>query len=215
MQSDRVGAGFAAAAVFVALALVPGTGSVRELLFLALALGALLVTFTPMLPGLNRLPLIGAPRVHVHLSFEPTRPGGDKDLVMARFGNSFEMRVLRVGFINAGPRQVRDVLVNVLVDAAVTIDASSHTGDIKFSHGKAMPPTEIERKKGELRPMRFWADEIRIPKGARILSYRLLVADPRLGDEFLVRVQYDSDDLPGGERVHEQTVRIADRTGQL
>src|ERR1700675_175078 len=120
MQADRATAGLSAAAIAVAFAFAPGELTMREISFLIVAALILALTFAPILPLLNRLPKMGAPRVTVALSFEPLHPDGSEELVMERVpGSIIAPRVLRVGFINGGPRRVHRTLVNVLVPAGL------------------------------------------------------------------------------------------------
>jgi hypothetical protein len=189
----------------IAIAFAPGALSVREIVFLSVAGAVLVGTFAPMLPVLNRLPAIGAPRVSVALSFEPLH-GGSEDLVVYHHGGHLVApRVLRVGFVNKGPSRVHTVLINILVPEVVVIEGSDHNGDPSMTHGREMPTTVVGG-----RPMRFWADkDVALPVGAILLNYRLSFPDvSALEDEFSVRVQYDADDLYGGERVYERTIRV-------
>lgn len=206
MRADRAVAGLTGMAVLVAVAFAPGKVSMREIVFLSLTALVFFGTFAPKFPILHALPKVGAPRVSVVLSFEAVEEGGSEDLVVSRVGGVADPRVLRVGFINRGPGRVREALVNVLVDARVEIVASDYQGETTVPRGKAMPRTVVDGK-----PMRFWADEVSLPKDARLLHYCLSFPDARaLGNEFSIRVQYDADDLYGGERVHEQKVRVVD-----
>jgi hypothetical protein len=207
VQSDRVAAGFAAAGVFIALALAPGALSIREIVFLLLAALVLLLTFAPVVPVLHLLPRVGAPRVRVALSFEPNQDGDEALEVRHVEGLGVESRVLRVGFINDGPKRVRGALINVLVPAEVELTACDYDCSANITHGKAMPQTIVDD-----RPMRFWADkDVDFHVGAILLHYRLSFPHVlRLGDQFPVRVTYSSDDLYGGERICEQQVQVSD-----
>jgi hypothetical protein len=208
MRADRAAAGLSGAAILVVIALSPGGVAVMEPVLLIVAGLVVLGTFAPALPLLHRLRVVGAPQVSVVVSFEPLSEGGSEDLRVSHVGgHAAEPRVLRVGFVNDGPRRVRSALVNVLVDARVEITASDHLGDTTFTHGRAMPLTNIDG-----RPMRFWADkDVTLAVGATLLNYRLSFPDVLgLGNEFPVRVQYDADDLHGGERVDEHKVYVID-----
>lgn len=202
MQADRATAGLGGTAVLVAVAFAPGHLTTREVVFLVLAAIVLLATFAPILPGLNRLPKVGASRLSLALSFEPG------DLVVTHFGGHHaEPRILRLGFVNYGPRRVHRTLVNVLVPAGVELEACDYAGG-PSERGKAMPLTVLD---GE--PTRFWADpDTDFPVGATLMHYKLTFPkDVRaLGESFRIRVQYDSDDLYGGERVLDRTVRLVD-----
>lgn len=182
-----------------------------EPILLVIAGLVVLATFAPTLPVLHRLPRIGAPCVRVVLSFEPDQDGSEGLQVNHVEGRGAVSRVLRVGFINDGPKRVRGTLVNVLVDARVAIVASDHLGDTDYTHGRAMPQTVVDDC-----PMSFWADDdVTLPVGARLFNYVLSFPnDARtLGDGFTIRVQYDSDDLYGGERIYEQRVLVEDVAG--
>jgi hypothetical protein len=206
MRADRAIAGLSGAALSVAVGFAPGELGVREIVFLALAGVVLLGAFAPKLPILHKCRKIGAPRVSAALSFEALEEDGSEDLVVTHVGGEATPRVLRVGLVNKGPGLVREALVNVFVDAGVEIVASDYRGDPSIGHGKAMPRTRVDG-----RPMRFWADEVSIPKEARLLNYRLSFPAVRdLGSEFSIRVQYDADDLYGGERTEERKVRVVD-----
>jgi hypothetical protein len=184
-----------------------------EPILLVIAGLVVLATFAPTLPVLHRLPRIGAPRVHVHLSFEPDQDGSEDLEVVHVEGRAAGPRVLRVGFVNDGPKRVQATLVNVLVDPPVKINASDHLGDTSLTHGRAMPQAGING-----RPMNFWADkDVSLTVGATLLDYLLtLPSDVReLGDGFVVRVQYDADDLYGGERIYEQRIPVVDVSGGI
>lgn len=207
MRADRAVAGLTAMAIVVAVGFAPGAFGLRQWIALGAALLVFLIAFAPILPWLNGLPKIGAPRVTVYLTFDP--PAGSDDLSlswMSTAGIWPPPRVLRVGFKNDGPRSVKDALINVLVDAPVQLEASDHAGSVEL-RGKEMPFTEV---KG--RPMRFWAEKgVTFPVGSLLLHYRLTFPDGKaLGDKFLIRATYHSDDLYGGERVHEEWVSVID-----
>jgi hypothetical protein len=211
MRADRAAAGLSGVAVLVVIALSPGGVAVMEIVLLVTAGLVFLGTFAPALPLLHRLPGVGAPRVSVALSFEPMG-GGSEDLVVSHYGGMIPLPcVLRVGFNNQGPRRVQGTLINVLVDLGVDIEGSDYLGDTSITHGRPMPRTEVDR-----RPMCFWADkDVTLTVGGTLLNYRLRFPDVGiLGDEFVIRVQYDSDDLHGGERVHERRVPVVDMEQQ-
>jgi hypothetical protein len=207
MRSDRAAAGLSGTAILVVIALAPGGYEVMEWVLLTIAGLVAVATFAPALPVLHQLPKVGAPRVRVALSFEPDQDGSEELRVVHVEGRGVMPRVLRVGFINDGPKCVRGALVNVLVDARVEMTASDHLGDTNYTHGRAMPLTEVDGLS-----MRFWADkDLTLPVGSHLLDYRLSFPDVlALGDSFLIRVQYDSDDLYGSERIYEQRVPVQD-----
>jgi hypothetical protein len=207
MRSDRAAAGLSGAALFVALAFAPEKVTMREIVFLVLAAVWLVVAFAPVLPVLNGIPKIGAPRVRVALGF--VRPGGasgnaDSLQITHVGGLAAEPRVLRVAFINKGPKTVRDAMVNVLVDAALDLQASTRTGEPE-DRGRDMGPTDVDG-----RPMRFWAEpDVALIVGHRQFHYRLGVPHVEaLGDKVLIRVQYGADALYGGERIHDEWVPV-------
>jgi hypothetical protein len=211
MRAERATAGFSAAAIAVAFAFAPGKLTAREVLFLVAAVAILALTFAPMLPWLNRLPRVGAPRVTVVLSFEPSYPGAPEELLMERVpGSIIAPRILRVGFVNGGPSRVHRTLVNVLVPAGLDIEGCDYRGDTGESHGRAMPPTVLDGT-----PTHFWADkDVDLPVGALLMHYRLTVRDvASVGESYRLRMTYDSEDLYGGERAVEETVRIVDPPG--
>lgn len=183
----------------------------RETVFLVLAALILLVTFAPILPVLHSIPKIGAPRVSVALSWEHVGGDGNSgtgDLVLTHFGGrNLEPRVLRLGLINSGPRRVHRTLVNVLVPAEVGLESCDYAGG-PSDRGKPMPLTVLDGA-----PTRYWADEdVDLPVGALLLHYKLSFPPDAstLGTSFRIRVQYDADDLYGGERVLDKTVRLRD-----
>lgn len=208
MRADRATAGISLAAITVAFAFAPGKLTVREVLFLIAAVAILALTFAPMLPWLNRLPKVGASRVTTVLSFEPLYPGGPEELLVP--GSTIAPRILRVGFINGGPRRVHRTLINVLVPAGVDIEGCDYRGDTGESHGRAMPPTVLDGV-----PTHFWADkDLDLPVGALLMHYKLTVRDvASVGESFRLRMTYGSDDLYGGERAVEETVRVVDPLG--
>jgi hypothetical protein len=207
MRADRAVAGLTAVVVLLTVAHVLEEPTAKEGAILGVAILVLVLTFAPVLPILHALPRIGAPRVSVNLSFERERDGGGEELVVRRDGEHAPEKTLRVGFSNDGPRRVSDVVVNVIVPETVEISACDVKGDTDSTHGRAMPLTEVDGRR-----MRFWADdELTLPKGGRLLFYELRFPKAEaLGGGFPVRVQYDSDDLYGGERVYEQQVRVVD-----
>jgi hypothetical protein len=208
MGADRAAAGLGGAAVMIAVAFAPKGVSVVEGIFLGLAVLVLAVAFAPILPGLNRLPKVGAPAVSVVLSFEPLN-GDPTELAVTNIaGIGAQPQILRVGFVNAGPRRVHRTLINILVPEAVGLVACDHTGDTSNSHGRSMPATVLDDV-----PTRFWADkDVDLPVGALLMHYKLSFPDPAaLGSAFRIRVTYDSDDLYGGERISEETVPVLER----
>lgn len=130
MRFDRAAAGLTFAGILVAIAFAPAGPKWMTYVLLTLALAVAVVAFAPLLPVLNRLPRIGAPRVSTHISSEPV-PGVPNHVV------------LRIGFVNAGPRRVEGVLMNVLVPESVDIRASDHDGQ-HVERGSAMPPTVLD-----------------------------------------------------------------------
>ena len=210
MRADRAAAGLSGAAILVVIALSRGGVAVMEPVLLVAAALVVLVTFAPALPLLHALPAVGAPRVCVALSFEPDQDGSEDLRITHVEGRGAVPRVLRVGLINDGPRRVQGAVVNVIVDERVELVASDHLGNTEFSHGRSMPLTEMGG-----RPARFWAeDDVTLPVSAKLLNYRLWFPDVlALGDGFTVRVQYSADDLYGGDRVHDQQVRVRRREG--
>ena len=121
-------------------------------------------------------------------------------------GGEATPRVLRVGLVNKGPGRVREALVNVFVDAGVEIVASDYRGDPSIGHGKAMPRTKVNG-----RPMRFGPTRCPSPR-KHDCSIIVCLSRPCVisGSEFSIRVQYDADDLDGGERTEERKVRVVD-----
>jgi hypothetical protein len=209
MQADRATAGLGGTAVLVAVAFAPGHLTMREVVFLVLAAVVLLATFAPILPVLHRIPKIGARRVSLVLSWEHVGGNGNEgsgDLVLTHVGgHNAEPRVLRLGFVNKD-RRVHRMLVNVLVPEAVELEACDYAGG-PSDRGKAMPLTMVDGV-----PMRFRADQDVDLTGALLMHYKLSFPDvTALGTDFRIRVQYSSDDLYGGERVLDRTVRLVDK----
>jgi len=148
----------------------------------------------------------GAPQVSVVVSFEPLSEGGSEDLRVSHVGgHAAEPRVLRVGFVNDGPRRVRSALVNVLVDARVEITASDHLGDTT-SHTVEQCPSRHRRS-----PYAFLGRQGRnVAFGATLLNYRSRSRCARARQRVPSPCAYDADDLHGGERVDEQQVYVID-----
>jgi hypothetical protein len=201
MSADRAAAGLGAAAIAVAVAFAPGGFSIREVLALAVAGALLAVTFAPILPWLNRLPKVGAPQVSVYLNF-----GTDEGLVLRSTKGQIAPTVLRVGFKNDGPRRAHRSLVNVILPEAIQMEGTDHSGRSEYRHGRPGPPTPLDGEPGH-----FWIDaDVDFPVGHTQLHYALSFPDTVLRDSFPIRVQYDSDDLYGPERVVDAQVLIVD-----
>jgi hypothetical protein len=176
----------------------------REILFLVVAGLILAVTFAPILPWLNGLPKVGAPQVWVYLNF-----GTDEGLILRSAKGQIAPAVLRVGFKNEGPRRVHRTLVNVIVPEAVQIEGTDHTGlSGTYRHGRQGPPTPLDAETAG----HFWIDaDVDCSVGDTQLHYALsFPPEGVLGDSFPIRVQYDSDDLYGRERVIDARVRIVE-----
>jgi hypothetical protein len=147
------------------------------------AVGVFAVTFAPVLPKLNELPRIGAPRVSVNVSL-PQLSG----LTLLRIGAIDECLVCVV-IVNAGPGRVENVTLNAFVDGAVQITASDPEGNPE-KRGVAMTPIVEDGRR-----MNVWVErEAPLPVRATVLYYLLSFPEPEaVGDRFLIRIRYSAE----------------------
>ena len=194
MQQERVVAGTVAAIMAAGASTAYGSGNVvLGTVFALVALAALVATFARLLPGLNRLPLVGAPpppKVRFHLEGETGRMTFD----MGSKGPADV--VLCAGVLPEGRRdEITRVLFNAYVVGATDIARCRQDGSPYPNGGHCL--------KGPDAP--YWADSgVTIPLGALLLFFKVTIPEP--GDYDVVLTFQSPDFYDKGDHFYRDTL---------
>lgn len=154
----------------------------------ALSLVIVIGTFAPRMPGLYRLPLVGAPWLRASFKID-----GDPSLVIEKPPNQRVTRTLEIGVGTKHRPGVSRADVNILYPDLVTLEPSDWEGKPE-KRGKAMRPTDEVLLAGRS-PTPYWAEEGREFRGSRVLYYRFSTTAT---GRFPIRLKIDSPDLKKG-----------------
>jgi hypothetical protein len=185
VNDSRYQTGAALVAAFLAAAGIAATKGNDAAMWLLVVVGlALLVlTFAPALPGLRKLPRIGAP--HTALRFTPQ---GEIDPEVGGHGAI----LVRLGLFHDSRSELQRTRVTILIPETCDIQEATWDGKPE-ARGRELPPTSEELLPGVM--SKALQEKTDFDRGWTIWHYAIRL--PGRGD-FPVRVKVDSKSLYGG-----------------
>ena len=186
----KIGTGLSAAALPLVICLAfASAGKVCLAVFFGILTVVLLVaTFAALLPGLHKLPGVGAPRLTAGFS-----ANGSPDAVIRiprrrdAFEGSIRSILIRVGITSHSRADVESALLNFCVPVGLGLQICDHRGQ-SLDQGKLMPPTQ------EALPMDYWMiGDLTITGGnGHLFHFRIRIDGP--GD-YPLKLRLNSRDL--------------------
>jgi hypothetical protein len=174
----RVGTGLTAATLplVIALAFAQSGEVALAVLFGALTALFILGTFAALLPGLHRLPGIGAPRLRIEISANGALDAVVRIPPQTEQGEASARSVLiRVGVRNDSRGDVAHALMNFCFPVGHGLRLCDHRGEpVEEARGRPMPPTQ------EPEPFDYWAlAGLRFTgRNSRLFHFRVRVDAP-------------------------------------